>query len=82
MNCRTQAFNGKLWFIVLFFGFEGGIDRNLVPLFVEVLRCIIQNWYTEKSNSLLYYYNWCILRKQEELYFDTKVKPGVSGTGW
>jgi len=35
-----------------------------------------------KSNSLLYYYDWCILHKQEDLYFDTKVKPGVSGTGW
>ena len=34
-----------------------------------------------KSNSLLYYYDWCILHKQEELYFDTTVKAGVSGTG-
>ena len=67
---------------ILSFLVGAGVIRNLVPLFVEVLRYIIHNWYTVKSDSLLYYYEWCTLHKQEELYFDTKVKPGLFGTGW
>jgi hypothetical protein len=46
------------------------VDRNLVPLFIDVFPYIIWNWFFVKSNSLLYNeLLWLVYTSQAEELF-------------